>query len=250
MNYSKPYILSKQQKALLTLCTMLILSFGLIIGNLNNIAVFAQISATENEQPLQQQQQNQNMSDTSEKRNTTLGNVLTFNTNGFIRSIITPEVDPLTPYLVYGSWKSVIENKNMTNFEANLTMVRINGTESHTIQITNFEPTASISLQEGPIGSTVIYSGLVDVLLNEEPRWNDVQTVIMLDEFERITIALDSPETNDHFNGQLLDGVVQSVTTPEGKELLLIVMEPAPIIIPAVVPETNETSSNNMTNNG
>lgn len=134
----------------------------------------------------------------------------------------------------------------MTTFEENLIMVRINGTESHPIYIANFEPTASISLQEGPIGSTVIYSGLVIIQLDEESRWNDVQIVSMFDEFERITIALDSPETNDNFNGQLLDGVVQSVTTPEGKELLLIVMEPAPIIIPAVVPETNQTASDSI----
>ena len=83
---------------------------------------------------------------------------------------------------------------------------------------------------------------MVDVLTNGNPKWKDVPTVITIADFDTVSIAIDTTKTDDHFNGQLIDGVVQSVKTPEGQELLLIVMEPAPIVIP-VVPQNNTTNS-------
>jgi hypothetical protein len=225
----------------------------LILGLVVAVAAFLSISVLDNKNYLVFAQNSDiitttntattaNASTSTSNANTTLSNVTTYNANGFIRSVITPEVDPLVPYLVYGSWDASIQNQNLSKFNANFTMARINGTETHTYQITNFKPTGSVSLQGGPLGSSVLYSGMIDVLTNENPKWKDVPTVITIADFDTISIALDTIKTDDHFNGQLIDGVVQSVITPEGKELLLIVMEPSPIVIP-VVPQNNTTNN-------
>ena len=207
------------------------------ISDSENYLVFAQnsdITTTTNTDTA-------NASPSTSNANKTLSNVTTYNANGFIRSEITPEVDPLVPYLVYGSWDASIQNQNLSQFNANFTMARINGTETYTHQITNFKPTGSVSLIGGPFGSSILYSGMVDVLTNGNPQWKDVATVITAD-FDTIRIAVDTAKTADHFNGQVIDGVVQSIKFPEGQGLLLTGMEPAPIVIPGV-PQNNTTNS-------
>src|SRR5687768_2569924 len=72
-----------------------------------------------------------NASPSISNANKTLSNVTTYNANGFIRSVITPEVDPFVPYLVYGSWNASIQNQNLSQFNANFTMARVNGTETY-----------------------------------------------------------------------------------------------------------------------
>lgn len=247
-NSSIDYKYQKQEFLILGLVVVVVVGTFLSISVLDNEnnAVFAQTTDTTT---TTTNTATANISPSTSNANTTLSNVTTYNANGFIRSVITPEVDSLIPYLVYGSWDASIQNQDLSQFNANFTMARINGTETHTHQITNFKPTASVSLQGGPLGSSILYSGMVDVLTNGNPKWQNVPAVITIADFDTISIALDTIKTDDHFNGQLIDGVVQSVKTPEGQELLLIIMEPAPIVIPAMPQNNTASSSNtNMTN--
>jgi hypothetical protein len=240
------YNYQKQEYLILGLVVAVLAVISIGVSDNKNYLVFAQTTDT----TTTTTNTTTSVTPSTSNTNTTLSNVTTYNANGFIRSVITPEVDPLVPYLIYGSWDASIQNQNLNEFNANFTMARINGSETHTHQITNFKPIGSVSLQGGPLGSSILYSGVVDVLTNDNPKWKDVPAVITIADFDTISIALDTIKTDDHFNGQLIDGVVQSVKTTEGQELLLIVMEPAPIMIP-VVPQNNTTTTtanNNMTN--
>jgi hypothetical protein len=81
---------------------------------------------------------------------TTLGNITVYTAAGSIRSIIVPEQDPGTPYIIFGHWNSFVDNGNLVNFYYNFTMARVNGSETHNHQISNFRADNSIVLTGGP----------------------------------------------------------------------------------------------------
>jgi hypothetical protein len=173
--------------------------------------------------------------------NSNLGNITTFTASGFLRSTIVPHQDPLTPYIIFGYWNASVNTEDLTNFVANFTMSRVNGSQMHSHQITNFKPTSGIFLNNEAGTSLLIFAGTSDVYTNNQPKWNNVDTSVIIDNFNTISIALDSRGTDNHFNGQELGGVIESVKDPSNKELLLLVLEPAAIIVPG--PPSSETST-------
>ena len=68
-----------------------------------------------------------------------------------------------------------------------------------------------------------MFAGTADVYENHQPKWNKTDVAIIIDNFNRISIALDSKGTDNHFNGGVLGGVVESIKGPNSKELLLLV---------------------------
>lgn len=91
-----------------------------------------------------------------------------------------------------------------------------------TIKFQNFKADNSIVLTGGPVGSSTIFSGQADVQTNGKPKWNNVSASIIIDRFDTISIALDSRTTDNHFNGQPVTGIVESVKSPEGTELIVV----------------------------
>ena len=179
---------------------------------------------------------------TTTASSTTLANITTYTAAGSIRSIIVPDQDPDTPYLTFGYWNSTVDNGNLTNFYSNFTMARVNGSEIHNHQIINFRSDNSVSLGGGPLGTTTIFSGTSDVQTNGQPKWNNVSTSIIVDKFNTISVALDSKETDNHFNGQSITGVVESVKDPEGIELLLINLDGIPTVVLPTQNQANQTA--------
>ena len=77
-----------------------------------------------------------------------------------------------------------------------------------------------------------------------------VDTAFSVDNFNTISIALDSRETDNHFNGQVISGIIPSIKDPVGKELLLIVLNPPTLVIPALpTNSTNMVQNSNNNNN-
>ena len=63
-------------------------------------------------------------------------------------------------------------------------------------------------------------SGTVNIKLNNTNVWKNVKTNILISEGKVITINLDNNATGDHFQGQPIYGVVQSIRDANGNELL------------------------------
>ena len=82
-----------------------------------------------------------------------------------------------------------------------------------------------------------------------EIEWVDV--AIIIDNFNTISIALDSKGTDNHFNRGVLGGVVESIKGTTSKELLLLVFEPSTVIIPVVSPgdKSAQADQNNANTN-
>ena len=194
--------------------------------------------------PVQAQQAEITSGDINGSRSvnaTTLGNITVYTAAGSIRSTIVPQQDPDKPYITFGYWNSSVDNGNLVNFYSNFTMARVNGSETHNHQITNFTADNGIVLTGGPLGSSTIFSGQADVQTNGNPKWNNVSASIIIDRFDTISIALDSRTTDNHFNGQPVTGIVESVKSPEGTELIVVDVDiPPAVILPAN--QTNDTA--------
>ena len=67
---------------------------------------------------------------------------------------------------------------------------------------------------------TASISGTVDVKLNNTNAWNAVKINILISKGKLFTIHLDNNATGNHFQGQPIYGVVESIKDAKGNELL------------------------------
>ena len=174
-------------------------------------------------------------------------NLTTFTTSGFLRSVEVPQQNANNPYIIFGYWNASVNREDMSNFYSNFTMSRANGSEIHNHQITNFKPTSSVFLNRPAGNSILIFAGTADIHTNNQPKWNKADVAILINNYNTISIAIDSRGTDNHFNGQPIGGIVESIKDPNMKELLYLIVNPAPTVIP-IVPTDSTISSSNQTN--
>lgn len=102
---------------------------------------------------------------------------------------------------------------NLTSFEANFYTGPVNGgTTNHTHQLSNFRVNNSnnIPMQLTP-DKSVSLSGIVDVGTNGKKAWNDVHTTVVISSGRTITIGLADKDTQRHFMGQQIYGIVKRI---------------------------------------
>ena len=118
-------------------------------------------------------------------------------------------------YIIGGNWNMEVQAGNMTNFGANFIMVHPDGTEYHTHNITNFvTPTAGVQLVQGQ--ETTI-SGTADIYTNGTNRWPGADTTLTLTQNGAVmTIMPASEDTDNHFQGQPIYGIVSSLAGENG----------------------------------
>jgi hypothetical protein len=128
-------------------------------------------------------------------------------TNGTIDSLIFA---PGTKWIATGNWSMVLRNGNVNSFNADMTWYNNNGTGTHTHEILNFKSNPI----DGTIkpGENVLVKGLTDVGTNHRISWTNVHTTVDIKGGKTISISLDDKETNKHFAGQAIYGVVKSFT--------------------------------------
>ncbi|AFU57165.1 hypothetical protein Ngar_c02170 [Candidatus Nitrososphaera gargensis Ga9.2] len=119
------------------------------------------------------------------------------------------------PFLVGGDWTMNVESGNVTNFMANFTMVRIDGSEHHNHDITNFNVGNNTQFQLDPAGTTTI-NGTADYAVNGTSRWPGTDTVITIEKATVLTIQPQEQEAKDHFQGQPIYGIVLRATGENG----------------------------------
>ena len=143
---------------------------------------------------------------------TTTSGQNTFSAKGSINSLVIKDGGEQTSYILDGKWKLEVINGNVTDFGSKFTMVHFDGTNRHYMILMNFKQDNATAgtIQVQPDGTTTI-QGILDVIEKKDilnPEWSDVNTQIMINKYNTISINVDDAQTDQHFNGQPLRGVV------------------------------------------
>jgi len=120
-------------------------------------------------------------------------------------------------FVLSGDWSLSINGGALTNFGANFTKVLANGNRWHTHELINFK-TNNNTIQLSPDESLSL-PGTVDVKLNNTILWNNTKTIINISKGNTITINLNNEDTDNHFIGQPIYGIVKSIKDRDGNEM-------------------------------
>jgi hypothetical protein len=147
----------------------------------------------------------------------------TFNMNGAISSLVlgmspkTKTVDMATvqKFILSGDWSMDIDKGKLASFTANFYTGPANGgVSNHTHQISNFRVDNNNNtpiIQLSPTKSVSI-SGTSDVGTNGKKAWNNVHTTIVISNGRTIAISLADKDTQAHFMGQQIYGIVKRLS--------------------------------------
>jgi hypothetical protein len=129
------------------------------------------------------------------------------------------EEEAAPPYVLAGDWNLDFQDGNVSEFAADFTMVHIDGTGRHTHELSNFVSSNSTTVDISGEGTSFIF-GTVDVATDGEPKWTGVDALIIIEKNNVVSISLASEDTEDHFGGQPIYGIVDSMTDESGNELI------------------------------
>jgi hypothetical protein len=110
-------------------------------------------------------------------------------------------------FLVGGDWSLDVESENVTDFRANFTMVRTDGSEHHSIDITNFRVGNNTQFQLDPAGTSTV-NGTADFAVNGTSRWPGTDMTLTIEKARILTIQPEEEEAKQHFQGQPIYGIV------------------------------------------
>ncbi|MFL6471679.1 MAG: hypothetical protein ACJ71H_12615 [Nitrososphaeraceae archaeon] len=164
------------------------------------------------------------LAQTTTAATTTVPKSTTINTvgmNGAISSLVlgmspkTKTVDMTTvqKFILSGDWSMNVDKGKLASFTANFYTGPANGgTSNHTHQISNFRVDNNNNntpiIQLSPTKSISI-SGISDVGTNGKKAWNNVHTAIVISNGRTIAISLEDKDTQAHFMGQQIYGIVK-----------------------------------------
>jgi hypothetical protein len=126
--------------------------------------------------------------------------------NGTINSLIYA---PATKWIATGNWSMAVRNGNVSSFNTNMTWYNNNGTGTHSHQLNNFRAT------EGKVAikpdNSLSLKGTMDVGTNNRIVWKNVHATIDIKGGKTFSTSVNDNETNHHFAGQTIYGVVTSL---------------------------------------
>jgi hypothetical protein len=142
-----------------------------------------------------------------------------FSMNGAISSLVlgmspktkTVDMSTVQKFILSGDWSMNVDKGKLTGFAANFYTGPANGgTSNHTHQISNFRADDNNVpiIQLSPSKSLSI-SGISDVGTNGKKAWNNVHTTIVISNGRTIAINLADKDTQAHFMGQQIYGIVK-----------------------------------------
>jgi hypothetical protein len=123
------------------------------------------------------------------------------------------------PYILGGNWNLNVEGGNVTNFAANFIMVHTDGSEYHTHNITNFSiGNNTVQLIQG---QELSINGTADISVNGTTQWPGVDTNLTLtDNAAVMTIMPEAEDSENHFQGQPIYGIVEGLTGENGTAIV------------------------------
>jgi hypothetical protein len=124
-----------------------------------------------------------------------------------------------TPYVLGGNWNLNVQSGNVTNFAANFIMVHQDGTGYHTHNITDFSAgNNTVQLIQGQPTSI---NGTADISVNGTTKWPGVGTVLTFTNNAAVmTINPAAEDTDNHFGGQPIYGIVMQATGENGTQIV------------------------------
>jgi len=158
--------------------------------------------------------------DTSSSNMTDMGNMTSIdNMTSTSNETSTTAEETKPPYIVAGDWHLDVQDGSVSDFAANLTMVHTDGTGRHMHEMNNFVSSNSSTMDTSGEGSSFIF-GTVDVATNGEAAWTAADALIIIEKNNVVTISLATEDTEDHFGGQPIYGIVESMTDEAGNEMI------------------------------
>jgi hypothetical protein len=143
----------------------------------------------------------------------------TFEMDGQISSLVlgmppnikTVDMTTVPKFILSGDWVMNVNQGKLVDFRANFYTGPINGAENHTHQLSNFrvnENTPPIQLSPD---KSISLSGILDVGTNGNKAWDNVNATVDISKGRAITISLADEDTQRHFMGQQIYGIVKGL---------------------------------------
>lgn len=114
----------------------------------------------------------------------------------------------IEPQILSGNWTFRVDQEHLKDFKAKFTMFRINGTERHVYELYNFRPNLKSFIDMSSQGN--IINGIIDMKLNGESLWKDINCTLVISKDSIIKILLNSRSTENKFNNQPIYGIIES----------------------------------------
>lgn len=143
----------------------------------------------------------------------------TFSMDGAISSLVlglpvnitTVDMNNVQKFILSGDWKMNVDKGNLTDFSASFYTGHANGgTSNHTHQLSEFRVNNPIQISPD---RSVSISGILDVGTNGNNVWNDVNATVNVMNGRTISIVLADEDTERHFMGQQIYGIVKNMVT-------------------------------------
>jgi hypothetical protein len=103
-----------------------------------------------------------------------------------------------------------VDNGSLADFRANCYTGPVNGAENHTHQLSNFTVNENTPVQLSP-DKSISLSGILDVGTNGNKAWDNVNATVDVSNGRSITIRLADEDTERHFMGQQIYGIVKGL---------------------------------------
>ena len=142
----------------------------------------------------------------------------TFEMDGQISSLVlgmppnTKTVDMTTvpKFILSGDWDMNVDQGKLIDFRANFYTGPVNGAVNHTHQLSNFRINENTPIQLSP-DKSISLSGILDVGTNGNKAWDNVNATVDIPKGRAITISLADEDTERHFMGQQIYGIVKGL---------------------------------------
>lgn len=197
----------------------LFFSFVLLFGITGNIMISA--SAEPNGTSSGMVKSNTMQSKITQPKNTTE----TFSAGGSISSLIyqtrvnnTSDLVAADKSILSGEWFIRNTGGIITAFAAKLNQVLDDGTRWHTYELFNFT-TRNNSKVHLTSDDSAIFSGTVDIKLNNTVVWKNIKLTVFILKGNTIIFVLDDKAIGDHFRDQPIYGTVVSIKDRMGREM-------------------------------
>jgi hypothetical protein len=144
----------------------------------------------------------------------------TFEMDGQISSLVlgmppntkTIDITTVPKFILSGDWDMNVDKGKLADFTADFYTGPINGAENHTHQLSNFRINKNTSIQLSP-DKSISLSGILDVGTNGNKVWDNVNATVDISKGRAITISLADEDTERHFMGQQIYGIVKGLKT-------------------------------------
>lgn len=125
-------------------------------------------------------------------------------------SNITKGLEAAAKSIGDGNWSIDVDQGRVKQFDVKIDVINADGTLYHTHTLNNFTSNEESQVSLSADNTTTAIKGKVDVGINGETAWKQVDTTIILSKNKAITIVLDDKQTDNHFRQQPIYGTVVS----------------------------------------